>query len=190
MVNDYSSVHVNDWVGDSPDDREDVPVSCLLKAHKTKHNIGEESSRIKIHRDDLWEHSFALFKNPNFDLKASPFVKFEDEFGIDAGGVSREYFMLLMRALFESTSMFEGQEGRKLLVYSADAIYGNLFSIVGEMVSYAICHGEIGIPCLAPPMYEYLASGDLNKSSTLCGIDDIPDLYLVEIITRVQYVVC
>ena len=39
-------------------------------------------------------------KKPNFNLTASPRVKFEGESGVDAGGLSREYGSLLQKVFF------------------------------------------------------------------------------------------
>ena len=57
-------------------------------------------ARMQVLRDDIWNESIAIFKNPNFNPTASARVKFEGEGGIDAGGLSREYGSVLQKVIF------------------------------------------------------------------------------------------
>lgn len=63
------------------------------------------------------------YKNPGFDTTRSLCVKFVDEFGVDAGGVTREFFHLLMERLKSqvgSLNLFEGQVGHLVPIHDYD----------------------------------------------------------------------
>ena len=131
--------------------------------------------------------SVVIFKNPNFNLTASPRVKFEGESGIDGGGLSREYGSLLQKVFFSSeANLFEGTEDRKLPLCSIEGIHSKLFEVVGKMVAYLIVHLDIGIPCLSPPVYHYISTGSLERAANFCSIEDITDYEMRELINQVQ----
>ena len=71
----------------------------LMQKHRANLNLSGVA-RMQVLREDIWNESVAIFKNPNFSLTASPRVKFEGESGIDAGGLSREYGFLLQKVFF------------------------------------------------------------------------------------------
>ena len=70
-----------------------------MQKHRANLNLSG-AARMQVLREDIWNESVAIFKNPNFNLTASPRVKFEGESGIDAGGLSREYGSLLQKLFF------------------------------------------------------------------------------------------
>lgn len=57
---------------------------------------------LKIRRDHLLEDSLAQIPQNDNQLKKKLFVTFEGEEGVDAGGLKKEYFLLLCRQLFSS----------------------------------------------------------------------------------------
>ena len=71
-----------------------VSACDLLRQLKEK-VLKDGIQRITVARNTLWEDTVALFKSTGFD--PTPRVRFEDEEGIDAGGLRMEYFTLLMK---------------------------------------------------------------------------------------------
>ena len=64
--------------------------------------------RFNIDRQAVWEDSVAAFKNLKFNDKFRPHVRFLGEAGIDAGGLSREYGLILRKEIFSSNaSLFD-----------------------------------------------------------------------------------
>ena len=144
------------------------------------------TERISINREDIWGESIAVFKNPKFNVKATPRVNFEGESGIDGGGLRREFGSLLRTKIFSTEAkLFEGIEDRKLPIYSVEAIQSRLFQVVGRMVSYLIIHLDIGIPFLSPPVYQYIVHGSLEDAASSCSIQDICDFEVQELIRKV-----
>lgn len=157
-----------------------------MRKHRDQLNLSGVA-RMQVPREDIWNESVAIFKNPNFNLTAPPRVKFEGESGIDAGGLSREYGTLLQKALFSTeANLFEGTSERKLPLYSSEGLYSRLFEVMGKMVAYLIVHLDIGIPCLSQAVYQYISTGSLEVAANFCSIDDINDYEMKELINKVQ----
>ena len=107
-----------------------------MRKHRDQLNLSGVA-RMHVLREDIWNESVAIFKNPNFNLTAPPRVKFEGESGIDAGGLSREYGTLSQKALFSTeANLFEGTSERKLPLYSSEGLCSRLFEVIGKMVAY------------------------------------------------------
>lgn len=73
-----------------------------------------------------------------------------DELGIDAGGVTREYFHLLMERLKQgpvgAINVFEGVPRHLVPIHNYDVLSGGLFILAGKMILYAIFNECSGIP--------------------------------------------
>ena len=157
----------------------------LMRCHKRSLHLDEDHvKRIRAYRDEFWNESIVVFKHPGFDYKATPRIVFAGEAGVDAGGLGREYGTLLRNAILSAkANLFEGQEERKLPLYSIDGIHSRLFQLAGKMVAYLIIHLDIGIPCLSPAVYNYIATGCVTPDC--CSVDDIVDFELKELISQV-----
>ena len=143
--------------------------------------------RFSIDRQELWEDSVAAFKNPKFNARFRPKVKFLGEVGIDAGGPSREYGTSLRRALFSTeANLFEGQEKNKLPIFNINGIQSNLYYLAGKMAAYLIIHLDIDLPVFSEAFYKYLVTDDIEKASEACSADDVPDFELKSWINQVQ----
>ena len=102
----------------------------LIYCHKKFLNLEENVKRIFITWEDLWYESITTFKNPQFDLAAAPVVRSEGESGVDAGEVRRKYGTLLSKKIFSAkANLFEGNDGRKLPIYSIDSVHARLFQL-------------------------------------------------------------
>ncbi len=64
-------------------------------------NIGNLYLMMEIRRDNLIEDSLNFISNPELNFKKQLRVKFNGEQGVDEGGVKKEFFMLLIRQLFD-----------------------------------------------------------------------------------------
>lgn len=138
--------------------------------------IDYEHNRITIDREQLWQDSLVFFKGLRFNPKHALRVRFLGEPGLDAGGPSREYGSLLIKAIFSAqVKLFEGTETRKIPIYNADAVHANLFETVGKICAYLISHLDLSLPVMSPAAYAYIASGDIDEAAKLCETDDVPD---------------
>ena len=73
------------------------------------------------------ECGFRAFRKKNFDVKAGLSVKFTDEEGMDAGGLTIEFLRLFLLELEESHMVFAGPDGCKVLAYNELCEYSNYY---------------------------------------------------------------
>ena len=180
------------------DQIESTSIQYETDLHAVMYGLKEDLSitgiqRFSIDRQELWEDSIAAFKNPKFDASHRPKVRFLGEAGIDAGGLSREYGIILRKELFSTmANLFEGQEKKKLPIYNINGIQSNLYYLAGKMVAYLIIHLDIGIPFLSPAFYSYIVTQDAGKASECCSVDDVPDFEIKQWINQVHiiHIIC
>lgn len=97
----------DDWLWEAP-----LAVACSAivnrddAAHCLKNFIEEAvkpfGSDLDLEVDrtaDLLKQMLRKYKNPAFDITKHLCIEFKDEIGVDAGGLTREYFYLLMERL-------------------------------------------------------------------------------------------
>jgi E3 ubiquitin-protein ligase HECTD2 len=79
-----------------------------------RRNSQDRYFKILVRRDTVLQDSFDAFENHEDDLKKSLRIEFRDEPGIDAGGLKKEWFLLLNRELFDPSKGFylEDEESR------------------------------------------------------------------------------
>mgnify|MGYP002804511294 CR=1 FL=1 len=143
--------------------------------------------RIKIDRLEFWADSVATFKDPNFNVKASPRVVFLGEAGIDACGLRCEYATLLCREIFSAeASLCEGTGNNKLPIFSVQAIQSRLLFLAGKMIAYTMVHQDIGVPCLSPAFHAYMVTGSIEEASPFCSMNDIADYDVKQWIQQVE----
>ena len=162
-----------------------VTACDLLRQLKEK-VLKDGIQRITVARNTLWEDTVALFKSTRFDPTKSPRVNFEDEEGIDAGGLRREYFTLLMKAVTNHPALLEGQENKRAITYNTSALQSNLYFIAGRRIGCAIMHCDIGVPVFSKSMYYFISHETVDMTEMPHCAEDIPDCSVVELIRKVR----
>ena len=66
-------------------------------------NIGNLYLMMEIRRDNMIEEALNFISNPELNFKKQLRIKFYGEQGVDEGGVKKEFFMLLIRQLFDTS---------------------------------------------------------------------------------------
>ena len=138
--------------------------------------------------NDLLKQMLRKYKNPGFDVTRPLCVEFVGEAGVDAGGVTREFFHLLMERLKKqgvSINLFEGQVGHLVPINNYDVLSGGLFVQAGKMILHAILNDCHGVPGLSPAVVSYLISGRRDAAVAHVCVEDIPDPVLAEDLTKV-----
>ena len=85
-------------------------------------------------KKDLLQQVIRKYKNPAFDITKMLSVSFVGEPGLDSGGLTREYFHLLMQRLHTQCGTFNFVEGRN----------GNLFRYTITTSSLGVCSCCLG----------------------------------------------
>ena len=115
------------------------------------------------------------YKYPSFDITKPLSVEFKYELGVDAGGVTRELFHLLMERLKSQLNLFEGQVGHLVPIHDYDLLSGGLFVQVGRMILHSILNECNGMPGLSPGVVAYLVTGKRDAAVEHVKVSDIPD---------------
>ncbi len=115
--------------------------------------ISQQSScrilRIDVPRDGVFEHSFhqTCVRSPN-EMRGKLNVKFQGEEGIDAGGVTREWFSILAKEIFnENYALFiaasDGTTFQPNPLSGVNPEHLKYFKFVGRITGKAIADGEL-----------------------------------------------
>lgn len=57
--------------------------------------------------------------------------------------------------------------------------------VLGRLIGHGILQYFIGFPCFAPPVYWYIATGDVHKALCYVTVDDVRDEEAREFIEKV-----
>ncbi|KAI9353766.1 hypothetical protein BDR26DRAFT_14525 [Obelidium mucronatum] len=102
---------------------------------------------LTIRRSHLFEDAFAeIMRHPAMDLKKKLMIKFHGEDGLDYGGLSREFFFLMSKEMFNPFyCLFEyaAQDNYTLQINSNSGVnpeHLNYFKFIGRVVGLAIFH--------------------------------------------------
>ncbi|RKO92655.1 hypothetical protein BDK51DRAFT_16587, partial [Blyttiomyces helicus] len=131
-------------------------------------------------RSHLFEDAYATISGmSDEDLNKRLVVSFRDEEGVDAGGLSREFFLLASHriadrqlALFEPASNGELQIDPNSSVHSEDTV--DMFTFVGRIVGLALANDKLLDVVFAPAIYKMLL-GDKPGLEDLAEVE--PELY-------------
>ncbi|KAI9221135.1 hypothetical protein BC828DRAFT_405199 [Blastocladiella britannica] len=127
---------------------------------------------LRIRRTHLVEDSLSQLADPTLDLKKRLRVQFADEEGIDAGGLTKEWLLLLVRELFDPKyGMWvtpSGQSGGPVWFNPACGDFQEYY-LVGVVVALAVYHSTILAVPLARPCFKKLLRQNV-------GLADLVDM--------------
>ena len=134
---------------------------------------------VEIDRNaDILHQTIRKYKNPAFDVTKPLSVSFTDEPGLDGGGLTREYFHLLMQRLSKQcgvVNILEGRNGNLVPIHNYDILSGGLFVLLGKMIVHSILNNCLGLPGLSPAIVAYVVSGCRDSAVEQLTLEDLPD---------------
>nr|XP_046247719.1 ubiquitin-protein ligase E3A isoform X2 [Scatophagus argus] len=136
--------------------------------------------KLRVRRDHIIDDALVRLEmismeNPS-DLKKQLFVEFEGEQGVDEGGVSKEFFQLVLEEIFNpDIGMFTYDDETKLFWFNSSSLENEAqYTLVGLVLGLAIynnCILDVHFPMV---VYRKL----LGKKGTFLDLSDShPDLY-------------
>lgn len=149
----------------------------------------ETTQMLNISREKVLHQCIRLLKMKKINLSATPDVSFLGEEGIDAEGLTREFFTSLMTAIRVGESgiiLFEGEFPNLVPIHSTDALHSGLFLMVGQLIAYSFTHSMIPLNGVSPAVACYLVHGKIELACDLLTMNDVVDLELRYIIGRVS----
>ncbi|XP_070688326.1 ubiquitin-protein ligase E3A isoform X3 [Pempheris klunzingeri] len=141
--------------------------------------------KLKVRRDHIIDDALVRLEmismeNPS-DLKKQLFVEFEGEQGVDEGGVSKEFFQLVLEEIFNpDIGMFTYDDDTKLFWFNSSSLENEAqYTLVGLVLGLAIynnCILDVHFPMV---VYRKL----MGKKGTYL---DLSDSHPVQFSTRVS----
>ncbi|GEQ68214.1 hypothetical protein JCM33374_g1881 [Metschnikowia sp. JCM 33374] len=101
--------------------------------------------KVRVRRDHIVQDSLMCIELNQSNLKKSLRVQFVNEPGVDAGGLKKEWFLLLTRALFSSrTGMLHNVEQSNLLWFNVIPVRNlEIYYLFGAVLGLAIYNSTI-----------------------------------------------
>merc|ERR1711959_46411 len=141
------------------------------------------SLRLLVRREYVFEDSFQYMrKKSSEEMRGKLNIQFRGEEGIDAGGVTREWFQLMARRMFnENLALFTSSEGRSTFhpnpnsgVQSEDIGHLDYFRFTGRVVGKALMDGQLMDAYFTRSFYKHM----LREPLTVEDIEAVdPDYY-------------
>ena len=156
-------------------------------------SFGDELDFVIDRKKDILEQAARKYKNSSFDVTRPLNVSFKGEVGLDAGGLTREYFQLLIdrlqKQIPESITLFEGCSDHLLPIHNYDLLSGGFFILAGKMILHSILnkyHAVMGSPAIVV----YLITGSRDAAIEHITLNEVPDPIYQEILGKVRFRVC
>ena len=86
-------------------------------------------------------------------------------------------------------ALFEGNSKRLLPLFNFNIVYSGVFVAVGKMIAHSIAQCGVGFPYLVPCAYRYIVTDDISKTVGYATIEDVTDIQVVEVITKVIVII-
>jgi len=121
----------------------------LRQAALRNHGGGNSSVRIPVRRDHIFEDSYyALRMRSGTELRRKLHISFTGEEGIDAGGVTREWYMILAREMFNPnyvlfTSAADSPTFQPNPLSYVNKDHLSYFEFVGKVLGKAVADGQL-----------------------------------------------
>ena len=97
--------------------------------------FGQELDMLIDRSKDIVQQTIRKYKNPLFDITKALNISFQGEVGLDAEGLTREFFHLLMNRFQKPTGsldLFEGTGGHLVPITNYDYLSGGFFCLGWE----------------------------------------------------------
>ncbi|XDV12078.1 hypothetical protein PO909_000822 [Leuciscus waleckii] len=166
-------------------------IAGLLQAHSER-VITSGTRQIYISRANVWTTALRVFKRPSFaescDKLYAIFTSDEHdavEDAADLGGPRREFFRLLVKAIFQDSGAFEGTPNGCIPRLNMLHLQNGVYRTIGRMMSTIIVQGGEPPAFLSPSVVDYIVSGDILQVHV--SPDDIGDPDLRENLNKVQH---
>lgn len=130
---------------------------------------------IHVNDDYILSDSLLFFKSESFNPKNSLRVDFNNQPGIDAGGLRRQFFTKLFNRMANpnmSDRLFEGNQRSLVPICRPCTAISELFVEIGKIMAYALCHKCRPLR-LTEATFRYLVTGDIQAAVPYLKVDDV-----------------
>lgn len=131
---------------------------------------------------------FKKLKRGVLDTRKVPDITFVGEEGIDADGLTKEFFTLIISALASGKGgyiLFEGEIDHLVPVNSEAFYQSGFFKYAGQLIGMSVLHSNVGLVGLSRALTTYMVTQDLGLASCHMSVKDIPDYCTQQAVTEV-----
>ena len=132
---------------------------------------------LSIKRDNIFQEAYnQLNSKRGNELRGKLRIRYSTEEGIDAGGLTRDFYIELSKAMFKPDYALFNLSNNGTTYYANDQSYVNpdhlnFFNFIGRMVGKAIFDGHLLECYFSKPLYKMMIGEDLQ-------FEDMTDLDL------------
>lgn len=170
--------------------KEDKDVYDTLKKLRNGMKSFVSAERIKVDEEDVAIDMLQYNKSNEFDPKIQLVMRFRGQPGVDSGGLLRQAFTSAFEAIAQNQvpglKLFTGPPNRLTPMYSSGNLLSSIFETLGKMIGHSLIQQGTGFPYLAPAIYCYIATGDLNEAISRASCMDLMDVELLTILDKVN----
>ncbi|XP_044167225.1 E3 ubiquitin-protein ligase UPL2-like isoform X1 [Acropora millepora] len=161
-----------------------------LQLHKRK-VVNSSSQSILINRNSqlIIRDLFKKLKRKELDVAKVPDITFIGEEGIDADGLTKEFFALVTRALSDGSGgyiLFEGGQDHLVPIISEEFHQSSYFRYVGELIAMSVLHSGLGMVGVSRAVTNFMITDDMEMASCHLTVEDVPDYNIQQAITELQ----
>lgn len=131
---------------------------------------------------------FKKLKCGELDIAKVPDITFIGEPGIDADGLTKEFFALVTHALSAGSGgyvLFEGAQDHMVPVISEEFHQSGYFRYVGQLIAMSVVHGGLGMVGVSRALTKYMVTGNMEMASCHLTVEDIPDYSIQQAVVEV-----
>ena len=165
-------------------------VCDTLENLRAKMKSSVSAERLKVDEDDVAIDLLQYYKSKEFDPKIPISVRFRGQPGVDSGGLLRQAFTSAFPAISQNKvpglKLFTGQENRLTPVHSSENLLTEIFEILEKMIGHSLIQDGPGFPHLAPAIYWYIATGNLDEAVGRPSHIDVVDEDFLLILDKVS----
>ena len=144
--------------------------------------------KLTVDKEDLVSDALYHYKSRDFDATTPLRIRIRNQVTVDNGGVLRQFYSDVFASLARSDEMklFQGEVRRRLPLFKNEHVITGIFEILGKMIAHSLVQEGPGFPYLAPVIYSYISSGDLQVALLKVSIMDVCDPILAGVIKKVR----
>ena len=153
-----------------------------LRAHASQMTTGRRGIHLQVRRDQVFEDTFQQLRVRNAEeFRGRLQINFYGEEGVDAGGLTREWYSILSREIFNPdyalfTAAADGATFQPNPLSGVNSNHLDYFKFVGRIIGKAICDGQLMDAHFTRSFYKHL----LGNAVEFTDIESTePDYYKV-----------
>ena len=125
--------------------------------------LKKDSITLSVDDQSAIGDAIAYYKKRDVDLTHPLRIKYSA--GLDAGGLSRQFYSDVTLHIKDKMNAFEGPVATCLIpAYSSQVLASGILKILGRIVVHSLLQGGPGFPFLAPYVYRYITTESIDQA--------------------------